>query len=172
MPALNFHSLKIDTKMEIFVYSRYFWFISLIVILVEMQTTSVLARPNHQKHPFRKENRTNSTNTQERLIGLNNIQRERLIDLLRGGYRSDDLLSPSIRIEIANQVNSLPPGIQKRLARGKSLPPGIAKKVYLPYEVNDYLNLSQDVKIIVSGTSVIVVDPLSNIIWDVLQDIF
>ena len=113
-----------------------------------------------------------ATNTQERLIGLNNIQRERLIDLLRGGYRSDDILSPSIRIEIANQVNSLPPGIQKRLARGKSLPPGIAKKVYLPYEVNDYLNLSQDVKIVVSGTSVIVVEPLSNIIWDVLQDIF
>jgi hypothetical protein len=104
--------------------------------------------------------------------GLSYTQKNQLIDLLRGSSRNSYLLNPSLRIEIANQIHSLPPGIEKRLARGKGLPSGLAKKVNLPHEINDYLNLSQDLKIIVLGSSVVVVDPLSNIILDVLQYIF
>ncbi|BAU64241.1 hypothetical protein STA3757_16120 [Stanieria sp. NIES-3757] len=104
--------------------------------------------------------------------GLSYTQKNQLIDLLRGSSRNSYLLNPSLRIEIANQINSLPPGIQKRLARGKGLPPGITKKVNLPNEINDYLNLSQNIKIIVLGSSVVVFDSFSNVILDVLQYIF
>ncbi|GAB4227559.1 MAG: hypothetical protein Kow0049_07830 [Stanieria sp.] len=104
--------------------------------------------------------------------GLSYTQKNQLIDLLRGSSRNSYLLNPSLRIEIANQINSLPPGIEKRLARGKGLPPGITKKVNLPNEINDYLNLSQNIKIIVLGSSVVVFDSFSNVILDVLQYIF
>jgi hypothetical protein len=106
------------------------------------------------------------------LIRLNQEQKGDLIDLLKGRNSNGYILSPSIRIEITNQRNSLPPGIQKKLAKGKPLPYGIAKKVILPQEINKHVNLSQDYKIIVLGSSVIVVSSLDNLILDILQDIF
>ncbi|MEY2833050.1 MAG: hypothetical protein RLZZ574_2309, partial [Cyanobacteriota bacterium] len=95
-----------------------------------------------------------------------------LINLLRGRNRDNYILNNGIKIEIDHQINSLPPGIQKRLAKGKPLPYGIVKKVILPREVNDYLHLSQDYRIVVLGSSVIVFSSSDNIILDIFSNIF
>jgi hypothetical protein len=158
--------------MRLFSNKRLSRSINLIAILSLMQTTSALARPKPNRHNSHHETRTNLSSNERNLIGLNDRQKERLINLLRGGSRNDYVLNPAIRIEIRDRANSLPPGIQKRLARGKSLPPGIAKKILLPYDVNNYLDLSPDVRIVVLGSSVVIVDPLTNIVWDILDDIF
>ena len=69
-------------------------------------------------------------------------------------------------------LKSLPPGIEKNLARGKSLPPGIAKQVLpagllklLPPAPRGYE------RILVSGT-VLLVEIATQVIHDVLEDVF
>lgn len=66
-------------------------------------------------------------------------------------------------------AQSLPPGIQKNLARGKPLPPGIAKKLdgrlvsHLPhYEGYDWVR---------AGTDLILVAVATGIIYEVLHDV-
>ena len=69
-------------------------------------------------------------------------------------------------------LKSLPPGIEKNLARGKSLPPGIAKQVLpagllklLPPAPRGYE------RILVSG-KVLLVEIATQAIHDVLEDVF
>jgi hypothetical protein len=66
------------------------------------------------------------------------------------------------------QVSSLPSGIQKNLLRGKGLPPGIAKKVLLPVTVVRYINLPASTNIVVVGSNIVVIDPIKNIILDII----
>lgn len=145
----------------------------LISIHCELLASSVVARPTHKTHPHNQRNTRVNVNNSDRLnLQLNNWQKNQLISILQENSHDKHLINPSIRIEIINQANSLPPGIQKRLAKGKGLPPGIAKKVYLPYAVNDRLNIPRDLDILVVGGSVIVVDPLTSMVIDLLKDIF
>ena len=67
--------------------------------------------------------------------------------------------------------NSLPPGIEKNLARGKSLPPGIAKQ-YLPADLRHSLPAAPDgYERIIAGGKVLLVEVATQIIHDVLTDI-
>jgi hypothetical protein len=140
----------------------------LIQIIPTFTQPSFAKKPHHHKHSPSQSQDNYSPNY---VIGLNYTQQTSLIDLLRGNNQKDLVLSAAIRTEINNQTNSLPPGIKKRLAKGKSLPPGIAKKVELPKTVNHYLNISPDVKVIVVGSSVVVINS-SNIILDILDSVF
>jgi hypothetical protein len=60
---------------------------------------------------------------------------------------------------------------QRRLARGRSLPPGIAKKIYLPTQVNQQIDLDDNVRIIVIGSDVAVIDPVTELVIDIVRDI-
>ena len=82
------------------------------------------------------------------------------------------MLSSDIRADIQSQIDSLPPGIQRRLSRGRRLPPGIAKKVSLPEQVNEQIDLDEDIRIIVVGSDVAVVDSTTELIIDVIRDVF
>ena len=66
---------------------------------------------------------------------------------------------------------SLPPGIEKNLARGKALPPGIAKQV-LPAELLRLLPRAPNgfERILVSG-KVLLVEIATQVIHDVLEDV-
>ncbi len=148
---------------------------SLLVTCLILVTPTWVSSAHAKKPDHHRGHRDNSSNHQYEtnyLIGLNQVQKTNLINLLRGRDNNNYLLNPGVRIEINNQINSLPPGIQKRLAKGKPLPYGIAKKVILPQEVNSYLKLSQDYRIIVLGSSVIVLNSADNIILDILQAVF
>lgn len=143
-----------------------------LIILMSVCADSANAKKPHHHHGKHREHLSSPQYESNYLIGLNQVQKTNLIDLLRGRDNDDYTLNPRIRIEITNQINSLPPGIQKRLAKGKPLPYGIAKKVVLPQEVNSYLKLPQDYRIIVLGSSVIVLNSSDNIILDILQAVF
>ncbi len=69
-------------------------------------------------------------------------------------------------------LKSLPPGIEKNLARGKSLPPGIAKQV-LPAGLLKLLPPAPQgyERILVSG-KVLLVEIATQVIHDVLEDVF
>ncbi|MGL4338200.1 MAG: hypothetical protein ACRCST_15055 [Turicibacter sp.] len=143
-----------------------------LIILMPVYVDSANAKKPHHHHDKHREHLSNPQYENNYLIGLNQVQKTNLIDLLRGRDNDYYTLNPRIRIEITNQINSLPPGIQKRLAKGKPLPYGIAKKVILPQEVNSYLKLPQDYRIIVLGSSVIVLNSSDNLILDILQAVF
>lgn len=64
----------------------------------------------------------------------------------------------------------LPPGIQKRLARGKPLPPGIAKR-YLPQDLEARLPARSGVIRQVVGHDVLLVATATNIVLDILFDV-
>jgi hypothetical protein len=145
-------------------------FVACLILVIPTFVSSAHAKKPHH-HRGHRENPSNYQSETNYLIGLNQVQKTNLIDLLRGRDNNYSL-NPGIRIEITNQINSLPPGIQKRLAKGKPLPYGIAKKIILPQEVNSYLKLPQDYKIIVLGSSVIVLNSSDNIILDILQAVF
>ena len=71
----------------------------------------------------------------------------------------------------AKGQKSLPPGIEKNLARGKALPPGIAKQV-LPAELLRLLPPAPNgfERIAVSG-KVLLVEIATQVIHDVLEDV-
>ena len=101
--------------------------------------------------------------------GLDVAQRSRLETLLQG--TDDSIIDIYTRREIQEQIDSLPPGIQRRLARGRALPPDIAKKVDLPTRVNEYVGLEEDIQVVVVGRDAVVLDPVTGVIVDVLRQI-
>ncbi len=105
------------------------------------------------------------------VIVFSPVQRSQLISVIRGTGREAYLLTEGQRLEIVRQYAALPPGIRKNLARGKGLPPGIAKKFILPTAVNTYLGIPANHNIIVVGRNVILLDPVSDRILDVLLDV-
>jgi hypothetical protein len=149
--------------------------IACLILMTPVYTSSANAKkPHHHGNRHREAvfNNQNENDYNDYSIGLNQVQKTNLINLLRRRDNDNYILNPDIRIEISNQINSLPPGIQKRLMRGKPLPYGIAKKVILPQEVNNYLKLPQDYRIIVLGSSIIVLNSSDNVILDILQAVF
>lgn len=104
---------------------------------------------------------------QTQWVSFTSEQRTVLIDLLRGNCGCNYLLTESVRTQISTQVRSLPPGIQKQLARGKGLPPGWAKKVVvLPKQVNTYVKLPTQYDLLVVGSQLVVVDQVRSVVVD------
>ncbi len=103
-------------------------------------------------------------------LTLTAAQRAAIASILQD-TNDETILSPAIRGDIQSQIDSLPPGIQRRLARGRALPPGIAKKVSLPSRVNEQIDLGENVQIIVLGRDVVVVDPVTDLIVDIIRDV-
>lgn len=87
-------------------------------------------------------------------------------------------LSPDIRVLIRDFYSSrepvgaeaLPPGIRKRLARGKPLPPGIAKR-FLPGDLRSRIEIPRGYEVIEVGLDVLLVEAATNIVHDVLLDV-
>ena len=97
-------------------------------------------------------------------------QRTVLVDLMRGNCDCNYLVSNSLRTQIVNQGRSLPPGIQKQLLRGKGLPPGFAKKlVFLPKQVNTYINLPTYYDLVVVGSNVVLIDQVNTVVVDYIS---
>ena len=67
-------------------------------------------------------------------------------------------------------VEALPPGIQKRLARGKPLPPGIAKKV-APDGLRARVRLPDGYEMIEVGLDVLLVEVATSIVHDILTGV-
>jgi hypothetical protein len=67
-------------------------------------------------------------------------------------------------------VEALPPGIRRRLERGKALPPGIAMKT-APPELHSRIELPAGYEIVEVGLDVLLVEVATNIVHDVLMDI-
>jgi len=87
-------------------------------------------------------------------------------------------LTRDMQIEIRNwyaqhpvgNVEALPPGIRKRLARGKPLPPGIAKKV-APAGLRSGLHLPHGYQVFEVGLDVLLVEVATSIVHDILTDV-
>lgn len=67
-------------------------------------------------------------------------------------------------------VKTLPPGIAMNLERGKPLPPGI-EKVFLPNDLASQLTKTKDYQYLIAGRDVLLVDPKTNIVDDILPNI-
>lgn len=67
-------------------------------------------------------------------------------------------------------VEELPPGIRRNLARGKPLPPGIARKS-APTDLQAALHIADGYEIVEVGLDVFLVEVATNIIHDVLMDV-
>ncbi len=67
-------------------------------------------------------------------------------------------------------VKALPPGIRKRLARGKPLPPGIAK-TRVPDGLESLIRVPAGYQIVEVGLDVLLVEVATDIIHDVLMDV-
>lgn len=93
-----------------------------------------------------------------------------LVDIIYGIGEHSELISEDLRAEIVGDFNSLPPGIQRRLARGRSLPPGIAKKYLLPVSVLPVLDLDPDTTLVVVGRNVLILNP-QNIVVDLVENL-
>ena len=65
---------------------------------------------------------------------------------------------------------ALPPGIRKRLERGKPLPPGIAKKV-APAGLRSQLGVPRGFEVMEVGLDVLLVEVATGVIHDVLMDV-
>jgi hypothetical protein len=119
-------------------------------------------------------NSSNHHNHQDKkittVVNLNTTQRNQLVDLVKGRTLRPDILSDRLRLDISNQVSSLPPGMVQRIVRGKGLPPGIAKKIYLPKTINTYLGLPVNYDVVVLGDRAVVLDA-AKLVLDLI-DIF
>jgi hypothetical protein len=70
----------------------------------------------------------------------------------------------------AEDIDSLPPGIRKKLARGKPLPPGIAKR-FLPGALESQLPVHAGTVRRVVGGDVVLVAAATGVILDILFDV-
>jgi len=70
----------------------------------------------------------------------------------------------------ASNVESLPPGIRRNLARGKPLPPGIAKRS-APPELSSRVHLRDGYELVEVGVDVFLVEVATNMVHDVLMDV-
>ncbi len=70
----------------------------------------------------------------------------------------------------AVEAQALPPGIRRRLERGKALPPGIAKKT-APAELRSRVEVPAGYEIVEVGLDVLLVEVATSIVHDVLMDV-
>lgn len=67
-------------------------------------------------------------------------------------------------------VEALPPGIRRKLARGKAMPPGIAKRSP-PAGLRSSLSVPNQFEVFEVGRDVVLVKAATGIIHDVLKDV-
>jgi hypothetical protein len=103
------------------------------------------------------------------LITLSGSQRNTLYHLLRG--HNTVLLPRTTLVQIVNQRNSLPRGLQRQLARGKGLPRGIAKKIPLSRQVVSYLNLPGHYDLYMIGSNAVLIHTVTGLVADFIPDI-
>ncbi len=116
--------------------------------------------------------RVQQTQSVTQFVSFTSSQRTVLVDLLRGNCSCNSLLSNTVRTQVISQARSLPPGIQKKLLRGKGLPPGIAKKwVRLPKKVNSYINVPTNYDLVVIGSNLLVVDQINYVVIDLISNV-
>jgi len=70
----------------------------------------------------------------------------------------------------ATGVKPIPPGIRKKLARGKPMPPGIAK-TRVPDGLRSGLHLPSGYELVEVGLDVLLVEVATQIVHDVLMDV-
>lgn len=70
----------------------------------------------------------------------------------------------------ASNVEALPPGIRRNLARGKPLPPGLAKRSPPP-ELVSHVHVRDGYELVEVGVDVFLVEVATNVIHDVLMDV-
>jgi hypothetical protein len=70
----------------------------------------------------------------------------------------------------ARGIESLPPGIRKRLARGKPLPPGIAKRA-LPSDLLSRIRVPRGYEVVEVGMDVLLVEVATHVVHDILRDV-
>lgn len=70
----------------------------------------------------------------------------------------------------AVEAEPLPPGIRRRLERGKPLPPGIAKKT-APAELRSRVEVPAGYEIVEVGLDVLLVEVATSVVHDVLMDV-
>ena len=68
------------------------------------------------------------------------------------------------------ELEALPPGTRKNLARGKPIPPGIARR-FLPDALRSSLSIPPHYDVIEVGWDVFLVEVATGIIHDVLMDV-
>jgi len=88
-------------------------------------------------------------------VGFSTAERQIIVEFFRGH---------------PYQVQALPPGIAKNLARGKPLPPGIAKK-QIPADLKARLPARVGVEITIFGDRIVLLEA-SGLVVDVLEGIF
>ena len=80
----------------------------------------------------------------------------------------------SIRVYYASHprwgAKALPPGMQKRLAKGKPLPPGIAKKL-APAALSSKIGLPAGYQLVEVGLDVVLVEAATGIVRDLLRSV-
>lgn len=109
---------------------------------------------------------------QTQFVNFTSSQRTVLVDLLRGNCSCNTLVSNSVRTQIVSQAQSLPPGVQKQLLRGKGLPPGIAKKLIpLPKQVNSYINVPTSYDLFVVGSNVVLINQVNFVVVDFISNV-
>lgn len=107
-------------------------------------------------------------------LSFNPVRRDLLMDLLFSSGKHHDLIDESVRTSLRNQ-SILPPGLKSLLVRGKTIPQKISQKmIVLPVRVNEYLGLTsqEDLRIGVLGNDVLMYNPNSGFIYDIMQNIF
>lgn len=67
-------------------------------------------------------------------------------------------------------AEALPPGIRKKVARGRPLPPGIAKRV-APEPVRSVVSASSEYEVVEVGLDVLLVEAATGIIRDVIDNV-
>lgn len=95
----------------------------------------------------------------------------------KGAVLAADTLSLEMKVQIRNYYAShpasgakaLPPGIRRRLERGKPLPPGIAKR-RVPDDLYSHLRIAEGYELVEVGLDVLLVEVATNIIHDFLRD--
>ncbi len=150
---------------------------ALLICILALGSSTLLASNVEAKKPHKVKpekdavTTVTTTTTSIQTVSLTTIQRTQIVEIIHGTSTYSYLINDVLRQQIYTQVSSLPPGIQKNLARGKGLPPGIAKKVLLPVTIVNYVNLPANTNIIVIGSNVVVIDPIKNVILDIISNI-
>lgn len=106
-------------------------------------------------------------------LAFNPVRKALLLELLFAQSKHHDLIDDEIRFALRNQA-VLPPGDQRQLAPGTQIPPRLTDKVLiLPQPVNHFLGFRKqaDLKIGILGDDILLYDPKTQLIHDVLRNI-
>ncbi|SLN15406.1 hypothetical protein OCH7691_00315 [Oceanibacterium hippocampi] len=103
---------------------------------------------------------------------IDRIEREVIDEVLDGVFGENDrtIIETWYRQHPA-PVSSLPPGIAKRLARGKPLPPGIAKRGLPDGLAAQLAPLGSRYERVIVGDDVTIIETATAVVVDILRDV-